>query len=190
MQEAKKRGRKDADELQLLQRGKAAAASKSSDDAPALSKPLAAANKSPVDAAALSKSITAANKTIGEAPALSKSIAPPAILHKPSSAAAGVSRPASAAAAVVIAAAAAAVATVGAPAAAVQSRQPAASALFEMLRGELRKRQMAVPSQLSSEMDDGSMLAAVHLAETLYVDEILKETSGNVSLAGKIAKIT
>jgi hypothetical protein len=34
------------------------------------------------------------------------------------------------------------------------------------------------------------MQAAVSLVETLYLDDILKETSGNVSLSGKIAKIT
>jgi hypothetical protein len=34
------------------------------------------------------------------------------------------------------------------------------------------------------------MQAAMHLAEILYVDQILRDTSGNVSLAGKIAKIT
>jgi hypothetical protein len=198
MQEAKKRGRKDADELQLSQRAKVAAANKGPVDAPALSKSIAPSNKGPGDAPTLSKPIaaTAANKGPSEAPALSKPIAAAkkgandaAVIHKADSAISVPGRHASAAA-VVIAAAAAAVAAAGTPASAVQSRRPVASSLFEVLRGELRKRHMVVPSQLTSEMDDGSMASAVHLAETLYVDEILKETSGNVSLAGKIAKIT
>jgi hypothetical protein len=69
-----------------------------------------------------------------------------------------------------------------------QAKQPSATSFINMLRGELRKRQIEVPSRFAA--DDMSMQAVVHLAETLYVDDILKQTSGNVSLAGKIAKIT
>ena len=113
------------------------------------------------------------HKGLGEAPSLVKanSVPPGANCH----------------AAMAAVAAAAAAVVVSLPAAAVQARQPSASSLSELLRGEFRKRNLAIPSRLAS---DSSMQSVVHLAEMLYVDEILKDTSGNVSLAGKIAKIT
>jgi hypothetical protein len=60
-------------------------------------------------------------------------------------------------------------------------------ALISILRAEFRNRKIELPARFSSAM---SMQAAVSLVETLYLDDILKETSGNVSLSGKIAKIT
>jgi hypothetical protein len=113
------------------------------------------------------------HKGLGEAPSLVKanSVPPCANRHV----------------AMAAVAAAAAAAVVSLPAAAVQARQSSPSSLSELLRVEFRKRNLAIPSRLAS---DSSMQAVVQLAETLYVDEILKDTSGNVSLAGKIAKIT
>jgi hypothetical protein len=61
------------------------------------------------------------------------------------------------------------------------------SPLQKLLVGEFRKRLMTPPAE---SLTDLTMQSVVQLAETLYVDEILKETSGNVSLAGKMAKIT
>jgi threonine synthase len=61
------------------------------------------------------------------------------------------------------------------------------SPLQKLLVGEFRKRLMTAPAE---SLTDLTMQSVVQLAETLYVDEILKETSGNVSLAGKMAKIT
>jgi hypothetical protein len=127
------------------------------------------------------KVAAAIHKGIGEAPSLVKanSVPPCANRHVAMAAVAA------AAAAAVVSLPAAAV--VSLPAAAVQARQSSPSSLSELLRAEFRKRNLAIPSRLAS---DSSMQAVVQLAETLYVDEILKDTSGNVSLAGKIAKIT
>ncbi len=225
MQEAKKRGRKDSDEVQASQGGKkvAAASSKGPDTAPVTpaketsakespakeipakavstkavaTKAVSVASKGPAEAPVTpakeipdkalppksvpaksipAKPISSASKGAGEAPGLLKSnLVPPAASRQVAAAVAAA------------AAATAAMAVVGPSASVVHSRMPALSSLFEILRGEFRKRQLEIPPQLSSDM---SMAVAVQLAETLYVDDILKETAGNVSLAGKVAKIT
>jgi hypothetical protein len=127
-------------------------------------------------------------KGVGDAPALGKamSVAPPlpAALRHVTVARVGAAVAAAMSATALSAAAASPVRHQPAD----QAKQPSATSFINMLRGELRKRQIEVPSRFAA--DDMSMQAVVHLAETLYVDDILKQTSGNVSLAGKIAKIT
>jgi hypothetical protein len=126
-------------------------------------------------------------KGVGDAPALGKATSvapPPAAIRQAAVARVG---------AVMAAAISAAAVSPASPQPtkhqpADQARQPLTTSLIDMLRGEFKKRQLDIPGRYAAE--DVSMQAIVHLAETLYVDEILKETSGNVSLAGKIAKIT
>jgi hypothetical protein len=159
MPEAKKRSRKEVDDALPLRAAKAVASAKGP----------------------------------GEAPALGSTSVPPVHNRRAvaGAVAAAVAAAAPAVAAAVAAAASSTTAAVAAPvkqSPAVQTKQTSSSSLFDVLRGEFRKRQLEIPTRFMA--DDMCMHAAMHLAETLYVDQILRETYGNVSLAGKIAKIT
>jgi hypothetical protein len=135
------------------------------------------------DAAAMKGGKVAASalKGLGEAPALGSTSVPPVHIRR-------VAPAATAASAAVASAAVVPAQSKTQPVAQAKPVQASGSSLFDVLRGEFRKRQLEIPTRFAT--DDSSMAAAMHLAETLYVDQILRETSGNVSLAGKMAKIT
>jgi hypothetical protein len=191
MSESKKRGRKDAEEMPPPKGGKVAPATpKSAADAPAVSiakQTPGEAPTAPNPKLAPGQTPTAPNPklTPGEAPAVSipKSTSVPPVSKRPSFAAAVPFASVNPVALKRIVSAAASAAVQSAAA----RQPPASSSLFDILRAEFRRRSIAVPAE---SLSNSSMNSAVHLAEMLYVDDILSETSGNVSLAGKIAKIT